>query len=50
MFTKFMGDVLPQTKTGTTIALADRLDTLGWYFGIGQAPTGSKTHLHYVVL
>ncbi|MBF7682850.1 glycine--tRNA ligase subunit beta [Acinetobacter sp. B5B] len=39
---KFAGDVLPTTKTGTTLALADRLDTLVGIFGIGQAPTGSK--------
>lgn len=39
---KFAGDVLPSTKTGTTLALADRLDTLVGIFGIGQAPTGSK--------
>ncbi|MCH4249210.1 MAG: glycine--tRNA ligase subunit beta [Acinetobacter populi] len=39
---KFAGDVLPQTKTGTTLALADRLVTLVGIFGIGQAPTGSK--------
>jgi glycyl-tRNA synthetase beta chain len=39
---KFAGDVLPKTQTGTTIALADRLDTLTGIFGIGQAPTGSK--------
>lgn len=39
---KFAGDVLPKTKTGTTLALADRLDTLTGIFGIGQAPTGSK--------
>jgi glycyl-tRNA synthetase beta chain len=39
---KFAGDVLPKTQTGTTIALADRLDTLVGIFGIGQAPTGSK--------
>lgn len=39
---KFAGDALPHTKTGTTIALADRLDTLVGIFGIGQAPTGSK--------
>ena len=39
---KFAGDVLPKTKTGTTIALSDRLDTLVGIFGIGQAPTGSK--------
>ncbi len=29
---KFPGDVLPQTKTGTTIALADRFDHACWYF------------------
>lgn len=39
---KFAGDALPQTKTGTTIALADRMVTLVGIFGIGQAPTGSK--------
>lgn len=39
---KFAGDVLPTTKIGTTLALADRLDTLVGIFGIGQAPTGSK--------
>ena len=39
---KFAGDVLPQTKTGTTIALADRLDTLVGIFTIGQVPSGSK--------
>jgi glycyl-tRNA synthetase beta chain len=39
---KFAGDALPQSKTGTTLALADRLVTLVGIFGIGQAPTGSK--------
>ena len=39
---RFSGDVLPQTQTGTALALADRLDTLVGIFGIGQAPTGSK--------
>lgn len=39
---KFAGDALPKTKTGTTLALADRLVTLVGIFGIGQAPTGSK--------
>ncbi|KAA8733179.1 glycine--tRNA ligase subunit beta [Acinetobacter qingfengensis] len=39
---KFAGDDLPKTKTGTTLALADRLVTLVGIFGIGQAPTGSK--------
>lgn len=39
---RFAGDELPQTTTGTLIALADRLDTLTGIFGIGQKPTGSK--------
>lgn len=39
---KFAGDKLPETQTGTLIALADRLDTLAGIFGIGQKPTGSK--------
>lgn len=39
---RFAGDQLPQTVTGTIIALADRLDTISGIFGIGQQPTGSK--------
>ncbi len=39
---RFAGDQLPQTTTGTVLALADRLDTLAGIFGIGQKPTGSK--------
>lgn len=39
---KFAGDSLPETQTGITLALADRLDTLTGMFGIGQPPTGSK--------
>jgi len=39
---KFAGDVLPQTLTGVSIALADRLDTLAGIFGINQPPTGNK--------
>lgn len=39
---RFAGDQLPQTLTGTIIALADRLDTISGIFGIGQQPTGSK--------
>lgn len=39
---KFAGDKLPQTPTGTLVALADRLDTIVGIFGIGQKPTGSK--------
>lgn len=39
---RFAGDALPSTRTGTAVALADRLDTLSGIFGIGQLPTGSK--------
>ncbi len=39
---RFAGDQLPQTLTGTIVALADRLDTISGIFGIGQQPTGSK--------
>ncbi|OOZ16147.1 glycine--tRNA ligase subunit beta [Solemya velum gill symbiont] len=39
---RFSGDILPQTKTGIAIALAERLDTLVGIFGIGQKPTGDK--------
>ena len=39
---KYAGDELPDTQTGTLIALADRLDTIVGIFGIGQKPTGSK--------
>ncbi|MCO7226661.1 glycine--tRNA ligase subunit beta [Pleionea sp. CnH1-48] len=39
---RFAGDKLPETTTGTAVALADRMDTLVGIFGIGQAPTGAK--------
>jgi glycyl-tRNA synthetase beta chain len=39
---RFAGDHLPQTKTGTALALAEKLDTLVGIFGIGQVPTGDK--------
>ena len=39
---KFSGDKLPETQTGTLLALSDRLDTIVGIFGIGQKPTGSK--------
>tara|TARA_B110000908_G_scaffold172116_1_gene237775 strand:- start:2569 stop:4662 length:2094 start_codon:yes stop_codon:yes gene_type:complete len=39
---RYSGDLIPQTATGTTIALADRLDTLVGIFAIGQAPSGSR--------
>lgn len=39
---RFSGDVLPQTKTGQALALADRLDSLVGIFAIGQPPSGDK--------
>ena len=38
----FAGDILPATKTGQALALADRIDTLTGIFAIGQQPTGAK--------
>jgi glycyl-tRNA synthetase beta chain len=39
---RFAGDSLPTTKTGQTIALADKIDTLAGIFAIEQRPTGAK--------
>ena len=39
---RYSGDLIPQTATGTTVALADRLDTLIGIFAIGQSPSGSR--------
>ncbi len=39
---RYSGAELPQESVATTLALADRLDTLVGIFGIGQQPTGSK--------
>ena len=39
---RFSGDALPTSKTGITLALADRLDTLVGIFAIGQIPSGSS--------
>ena len=35
------GDLLPQTKPGVALGLADRLDSLVGLFAVGLAPTGS---------
>jgi glycyl-tRNA synthetase len=35
------GDILPQTKPGLALGLADRLDSLVGLFAVGLAPTGS---------
>lgn len=39
---RFSGDVLPQSKTGMALAIADRIDTITGLFAINQPPTGSK--------
>ena len=39
---RFSGDIVPSTDTGTTLALADRLDSLMGIFSIGQQPSGSR--------
>ncbi|OIM97569.1 glycine--tRNA ligase subunit beta [Polynucleobacter sp. MWH-Tro8-2-5-gr] len=39
---RFAGDTLPQTQTGTILALADKLETLVGIWGVGLAPTGDK--------
>ncbi len=39
---RFSGDVLPKTKSGQALSLAEKLDTLVGLFGIGQPPTGVK--------
>ena len=39
---RYAGDKLPQTTTGQTLALAERLDTLVGIFAIGQIPTGNR--------
>jgi len=36
------GDALPATRTGITVSLADRLDTLAGIFAIGQKPSGTR--------
>ncbi len=36
-----VGSALPRTITGALVGLADRLDTLVGFFGLGQIPTGS---------
>ncbi len=39
---RFSGDVLPQTKTGQAVAIADKIDTLIGILGIGKHPTGDR--------
>jgi len=39
---RFAGDVLPENAVATTVALADKLETLVGIWGIGLIPTGDK--------
>src|SRR5574338_282383 len=39
---RFAGDALPDSNVGRALALADKLDALVGFFGIGQIPTGDK--------
>ncbi len=39
---RFNGDTLPQGDVACAVALADKLDALIGFFGIGQIPTGDK--------
>lgn len=39
---RFNGDSLPQGNIACAVALADKLDALVGFFGIGQVPTGDK--------
>jgi glycyl-tRNA synthetase beta chain len=39
---RFAGDTLPQGNIACAAALADKLDALVGFFGIGQAPTGDR--------
>jgi glycyl-tRNA synthetase beta chain len=39
---RYAGDAIPDSVVGSTVALADKLETLAGLFGIGQLPTGDK--------
>ncbi len=39
---RFAGDELPSNNVGCAVALADKLDTLVGFFGIGEKPTGDR--------
>ena len=41
-YPKGAGQAIPQTDQGAILAIADRLDTLTGFFGIGIYPTGSE--------
>ena len=39
---RFAGDLLPESNISCSVAIADKLDALVGFFGIGQVPTGDK--------
>jgi glycyl-tRNA synthetase beta chain len=39
---RFAGDAIPESRVSSVVALADKLETLAGFFGIGQQPTGDK--------
>ncbi|OGO26967.1 MAG: glycine--tRNA ligase subunit beta, partial [Chloroflexi bacterium RBG_16_54_11] len=39
---RYAGDLLPKTRPGLVVGLADRLDTLTGLFAAGMAPTGAR--------
>jgi glycyl-tRNA synthetase beta chain len=39
---RFRGDILPESAAGIVLALADRIDTVAGFFGIGIIPSGSE--------
>jgi len=39
---RFAGDVLPEGNVSCAVALADKMEALVGFFGIGQIPTGDK--------
>jgi len=39
---RFAGDILPESRPGLLVSLADRLDSLAGLFAAGLAPTGAK--------
>ena len=39
---RFAGDLLPESNVSCSVAIADKLDALVGFFGIGMVPTGDK--------
>ncbi|MGI6713325.1 MAG: glycine--tRNA ligase subunit beta [Bacillota bacterium] len=39
---RFAGDAVPESKVGIAVAIADKLDSITGFFGMGIQPTGSQ--------